>query len=267
VGSRIDTEKELKRAYGLRNKKEAWRMDTTLKRYKDRAKKLLAQSGNQAMVEQQQLLERMARLGLIPKGASFDDVLGLPIEAVMDRRLQTVLIKKNLARTPKQARQMITHRHVTVDGKVVTSPGKLVTLDEERTIGFATRSGFVNDAHPERFSEEELLKKKQKEDAKAGKDVAKEGDEAITFDEKAIEAAEVLAGEKKVDSVKDVVKEEKQEKEAPATKPAPEKPAPNKEDAPKAPKKEEPKAEKPEEKKAEPKPEEKPKEEPKKEDA
>ncbi len=214
VGSRIAEEKKLVYAYGLRNKAEVWRMGTTLKRFKDRAKRLLAQSGKQAQVEQQQLLERLTRLGLIKQEAGFDDVLGLPIEAIMDRRLQTILIRKHLARTPKQARQMITHRHVKLGGKVVTSPSHLVTLDDEASISFAPRSAFVSEQHPERFSEEELLKKKAKLEAKAKKAMQGEAEEAATFDEKAIENAEVLAGEKKVDSVKDVVKEEKAEKQA-----------------------------------------------------
>ncbi len=224
VGSRIATEKKLIYDYGLRNKTEVWRMDTILKRFKDRAKKLLAQSGNQAMVEQQQLLQRMARLGLTKQGASFDDILGLPIEAVMERRLQSILIKKHLARTPKQARQMITHRHVTVGGKVITSPGYLVTIEEEGQIGFTPRSKFVSEAHPERLSEEELARKRAKEEAKQQKDKG-EGEDAATFDEKAIEQAEVLAGEKKVDSVKDAVKEE-EKKEEPATEKKDEKEAP-----------------------------------------
>jgi len=208
VGSRIAEEKKLVYAYGLRNKAEVWRMATTLKRFKDRAKTLLAHTGSQAQVEKQQLLQRLVRLGLVKQGAGFDDVLGLPIEAIMDRRLQTVLIKKQMARTPKQARQMITHRHVKLGGKVVTSPSHLVTLDDEASISFAPRSSFVSEQHPERFSEEELLKKKAKLEAKAKKAVTNETEEAATFDEKAIENAEVLAGEKKVDSVKDAVKEE-----------------------------------------------------------
>lgn len=209
VGARIAEEKKLVREYGLRNKKEVWRMDTTLKQFKDRAKKLLARTDQQAQVEQHQLIERMTRLGLIKQGASFDDILGLPIEAVMNRRLQTLLVKKHLARTPKQARQMIIHRHITINGRVVTSPSKLVTLEEEAAIGFAPRSSFANENHPERFSEEELLRKKQKEAAKARKESGDE-DEVLAFDEKAIEQAEVLAGEKKMDSVKEEATGEKQ---------------------------------------------------------
>ncbi len=204
VGSRIAEEKRLKYAYGLKNKKEAWRMATTLKRFKDRAKRLFADNSPQATVEQQQLLSRMTRLGLIKQGAGFEAILGLPIEAVMDRRLQTILLKKHLARTPKQARQMITHRHITVGGKVVTSPSYLVSLDEEATVGFVSRSAFANEQHPERFSEEELLRKKQKEEAKQKKEKVVD-EEIATFDEKAIEQAEVLVGEKKVESVEEIV--------------------------------------------------------------
>ncbi len=220
VGSRISDEKRLLRQYGLRNKSEVWRMGTTLKRFKDRAKALIARSDEQARTEQRQLLERLVRLGLIKEGAGFDDILGLPLESLLDRRLQSILLKRNLARTPKQARQMIVHRHVRLGGKVVTSPSHLVTLDEEAAISFAPRSAFVNEAHPERFSEEELAQKRAREEAKRQKESAGD-DEVATFDEKAIEQAEVLAGEKKVESVKEAVKAEEQAAEQ-AAQPAPE---------------------------------------------
>jgi small subunit ribosomal protein S4 len=192
-------------------------MGTQLSRFKDRAKKLLARTDKQAQKESQQLIDRMVSLGLLKSGATFDDILGLSIKDVMERRLQTLLIKKMLARTPKQARQMITHRHVTLKGQVVTSPSYLVSVDEEPTITFVNRSAFVNEAHPERFSEEELLRKKQKEESKKQKVKAGTEEEAATFDPAAIEQAEVLSGEKKVESVKDAVKPDA-EKAAPAEK-------------------------------------------------
>ncbi len=202
VGPRIEEERKLKRDYGMRNKKELWRMDSRLKSFKDRAKALLAQRDDQARKEERQLLDRMTRLGLLPAGAGFDDILGLSIQNLMDRRLSAVMVKRHLARTMKQARQMVTHRHVMVGGKVVTSPGYLVTVSEEAAIGFAPRSGFADEQHPERFSEEELARKKAKEEARQKK-AAKEEDEVVAYDEKAIEEAEVLAGEKKAEKKAD----------------------------------------------------------------
>lgn len=210
IGSRIQEEKELRKEYGLANKKEIWKMGTLLKRFKDRAKSLIAQSGDQAVKEREQLIARMARLGLIKADATFDDILGLTINNIVERRLQTVMVRKNLARSPRQARQMIVHRHVIVGDSVVTSPSYLVTVDEEPTIGFTHRSNFANEQHPERFSEEELAQKRAKEVKKTAEGAERE--EALTFDEKEIEKAEVLAGEKKVESVKEELQEEQKSK-------------------------------------------------------
>ncbi|RME32003.1 30S ribosomal protein S4 [Candidatus Woesearchaeota archaeon] len=217
IGSRIQEEKQLKKEFGLANKKEIWKMGTYLKRFKDRAKALIAQQGAQADKEREQLINRMVRLGLIKHGATFDDILGLTINDIMNRRLQTIMVKKNLARSPRQARQMITHRHVVVGDTVVTSPSYLVTVEEEASVGFATRSPFISEQHPERFSEEELLKKRAKEEAKKKKTTEGE-EEILAFDEKDIAEAEVLVGEKKAtpivkaDDVKD--EEEARGKEA-----------------------------------------------------
>ncbi len=195
VGSRIEEERGLLKEYGLRNKKEVWKMNSTVTRFKDRAKRLLAQQGTQADREREQMFARTARLGLLKQGAGFDEILGLAVKDVLDRRLDTLLVKRHLARTAKQARQMVTHRHVVVGEKMITSPGYLVSVDEEQLIGFAPSSGFFNEQHPERLSEEELAAKQAKgEKRKAEKTDA---EEALTFDEKSIEEAEVLAGEKK----------------------------------------------------------------------
>ena len=192
--SRIATERTVVTEHGLTNKKQLWKMTSLLTRFKDRAKLLIAQQGNQAEKEREQLIARMARLGLIKQDASFDDILGLNVNNIMARRLDTLLVRKHLARTAKQARQMIIHRHVSVGGKMVTSPSYLVGIAEEASITFAASSPFLNEQHPERFSEEELRLQREKAEAKKKTETKKE-DEIITFDEKAIKEAEALVGE------------------------------------------------------------------------
>jgi small subunit ribosomal protein S4 len=197
--SRIATERVVVKEYGLTNKKQLWKMVSLLSRLKDRAKLLIAQQGTQADLERDQLVTRMARLGLIKPGASFDEILGLNVNSIMARRLDTLLVRKHLARSAKQARQMIIHRHVSVGGKMVTSPSYLVSVDEESAIVFAARSPFLNEAHPERFSEAELEEKRQKAEAKKQGPKKKEED-VIAFDEKAIKEAEALVGETTTES-------------------------------------------------------------------
>ena len=54
------------------------------------------------------------------EGSTLDDVLGLNQEAILNRRLETMVQRKGLAMTCKQARQFIVHGHVAIDGRKVT---------------------------------------------------------------------------------------------------------------------------------------------------
>lgn len=177
IGSRIEEERTLKQQFGTKNKKEIFRMGTVLKRFKDQAKALSSRFDKQAKAEQEQMMNKMVSLGLVKSGAELDDILGLSVTDVMNRRLQTVMVKRLLARSPNQARQLITHGHVMVNGKIITSPGYLVRVEEESNISFRPKSPFNNDNHPERFSEEELKTKEEKANAKANKQKKAESEE------------------------------------------------------------------------------------------
>ena len=135
--------------YGLVNKSELWKVTSKLKTYKQNGKRLVALKGVQAEKERQQMFEKLKSFGLVESN-SLDDILGLQVEQLLDRRLQTIVMKKSLARTAKQARQMITHRHITVNGRKVTAPGYLVRVGEEHTIEFYPGSKFSREDHPER---------------------------------------------------------------------------------------------------------------------
>jgi len=156
IKSRIEEEKLLAKEFGTRSKKEIWKAETLLKKFKSQAKKLIALSGKQAELETKHLFRRVKELGLISGEASFDAILGLKTEAVLSRRLQSILFKKGLARTQKQARQFIVHGHVFVGNKKITSPSYLVTIKEESDVEFAVNSPMYNIDHPERASPERL---------------------------------------------------------------------------------------------------------------
>lgn len=178
VASRLESERELKKSFGTKNKKELYKMETALKRFKDQAKQLSSRVDAQAEKEQQQMVDKLVGLGLIKIGAGLDDILGLSVVDLMNRRLQTILVKRLLARTTSQARQFIAHGHVVVGGSVITSPGYIVSLEEEAKITFRGSSAFNNEQHPERFSEEELTLKAEREKAKAAKKRDEESEEA-----------------------------------------------------------------------------------------
>jgi small subunit ribosomal protein S4 len=151
---RIKTENDLLAKYGLKNKKELWRTQYALRRFRQRARELQARvrtGDKQAEKEREQLLRRLGRLGLLPvDGTTLDDVLGLDVEALLSRRLQTVTFLKGLAFTPRQARQFIVHGHVSVGGRRVTIPGYLVSRTEEGAVLYDERSPIANDLHPVR---------------------------------------------------------------------------------------------------------------------
>lgn len=139
---RMDAEDKLLRKYGLLRKEEIWKTETLLRNFRRDARRLLAASGPQAELEARQLLSRLQRLGLVGKGATLDDILGLGIDNLLERRLQTLVFKKGLAGTPRQARQLVLHGHVAIAGRKVTVPSYLVPIDEEAEIGYALGAPF-----------------------------------------------------------------------------------------------------------------------------
>lgn len=133
--ARMDAEDALMRKYGLKRKREIWRMAAILRGWRRQARRLLALTGKQAELETRQLLDRLRKFGLVGENATLDDVLSLTLEDVLERRLQTILYRKGLARTPRQARQLIVHGHVTIGGRKVRVPSYLVSLEEEEKVG------------------------------------------------------------------------------------------------------------------------------------
>ena len=90
-------------------------------------------------------------MGMLPlEGAGLDDVLALDVEAVLQRRLQTLVYVKGLANTPRQARQFIVHGHMAVGPRRVDIPGYLVRREEEDAIVYDPRSPVASDLHPAR---------------------------------------------------------------------------------------------------------------------
>ena len=146
---RIKAENDLMKKYGLRRKIEIWRMNYIINNFKSQAKSLVAKKDESAKVTAQNLFARLNRLGILKGDISFDDILALRLEDILERRLQTIVVRSGLARTMRQSRQMIVHEHIAVNGKVITSPSYLVKVSEEASLGYSLRSPFTNSEHPE----------------------------------------------------------------------------------------------------------------------
>ena len=128
---RIEAEREILKQYGLRRKYEIWKMDSMLKKIHHRAKTLIGEKSLQSDIEKKQLLNRLHQLGLLKKDSKVEDVLNLTLKDIMERRLETLVFRKNIAKTMMQARQQITHQHIAIGNRKITSPSHLVTLAEE----------------------------------------------------------------------------------------------------------------------------------------
>lgn len=170
----IDTEKVLVKDYGLKNKKEVWGAQSDLKKITAQAKKLIRDKKlPQAQKETIQLLKRLNKLGLVIEGTPVEDVLALGIKDLLDKRLQSVVYQNKLAGTVKQARQMIVHGHVLVNGRKVDIPSYTVFASDE--ISYNPKSQFCDEGHVE------IVKMRSKE---KGVDVKTSIPESKDVDEK-----------------------------------------------------------------------------------
>jgi small subunit ribosomal protein S4 len=131
--ARIDAEDIIVQKFGLKNKREIWKAKSAVSRFRRRAKALIGKD----MEEQNKYFEKLSKMGL--NVTSVSDALALTEENLLNRRLQTVVFKKGLANSPKQARQLIVHKSVLVDGCVVNIPSFLVTRDLESKISLKVR--------------------------------------------------------------------------------------------------------------------------------
>jgi small subunit ribosomal protein S4 len=157
-GERIKAEVEVVRAFGLKNKTEVWKAETILRNLRKQSRDLQARlrlGDAQAKIEADALLAKCGRLGYLTVGATLNDILTLKNEDVLSRRLQTIVYEKGYASTIKQARQMVTHGHIFMNGHKVTVPGYIVTRLEESTIEFNPSSPFTDEMHPMRISSEQ----------------------------------------------------------------------------------------------------------------
>jgi small subunit ribosomal protein S4 len=153
--SRIEEETKLAIEYGLRNKREVWKAQSYLRGYRKAARELLAlmSTGTDRAVfesKKDELIGHMQRVGLLGPDADIDNVLSLKVQQGLERRLQTLVYRQGLARSPKQARQLITHGHIAINGKRCSIPGYRVIRAEETKISYYEKSPLAATDHAEK---------------------------------------------------------------------------------------------------------------------
>jgi small subunit ribosomal protein S4 len=148
---RIAGEVEIVKAYGLRNKRELWKAQAFLRKYRQISRKMLAAVAvGQAPQEAEAIVTRLKRLGMLKEDGNLDSVLSMQLGDVLERRLQTQVYRQGLANSLRQSRQFIVHGHIQVAGRRVDVPGFLVERGKEMSIDYYAGSPMAKEGHPER---------------------------------------------------------------------------------------------------------------------
>lgn len=134
--TRIKEEKEIKKEYGLRRKRELRSAESVLRNFRRRARDLIAVEDKH---KEKVLLDKLVKMGLLEKGAGLDDVLALDVKRILDRRLQTVVFRKGMSRTASQARQAVVHGHISIGGRRAASPSMMVNTEKEKDIKWSRK--------------------------------------------------------------------------------------------------------------------------------
>jgi len=172
---RLDQELELIGKFGLRNKREVWRVRYTLAKIRKAARELLTldEKEPKRLFEGNALLRRLVRIGVLDESKmKLDYVLGLKVEDFLERRLQTQLLRLALAKSIHHARVLIRQRHIRVRKQVVNIPSFIVRLDSQKHIDFAFRSSLSSGGRPVRVKRKNMRKgeKGAKDDEDADED-------------------------------------------------------------------------------------------------
>ncbi|KZZ86680.1 40S ribosomal protein S9 [Ascosphaera apis ARSEF 7405] len=153
--ARLDSELKIIGEYGLRNKREVWRVQLTLSKIRRAARELLTldEKDPKRLFEGNALIRRLVRIGVLDESRmKLDYVLALRVEDFLERRLQTQdflerrlqtqVYQLGLAKSIHHARVLIRQRHIRVGKQIVNVPSFIVRLDSQKHIDFALTSPF-----------------------------------------------------------------------------------------------------------------------------
>ena len=138
---RLDAELKIIGEFGLKNKKEVWRVQYILARIRKAARDLLTLEKNdpKRIFEGDALINRMMRIGVLNKHEkSLDLVLDLKLVKFLERRLQTLVFKSSYAKSIHEARSLIFQKRITLNtgrrNKTVNIPSLIVRKENENKI-------------------------------------------------------------------------------------------------------------------------------------
>ncbi len=155
--ARIEKEHGLRDKYGLKNLRELWILDSELRRIRQNVRNVLSGKASESVGKD--IAARLSRYNVVKADATLDDLLVVDVEALLERRLQTIVFRKSLAKSLKQSRQLIAHGLISINGRRVTSPGHLVLGSEEGAISYykPIKIEFAKPAAPEAVAPEATI--------------------------------------------------------------------------------------------------------------
>jgi len=136
-------------------------INSKLRNYKTQVKQLVPKNDDLAEKQKAQLILKLQKLKLLQENAVLEDILALTLEDVCERRLQTIVFKKGLARSINQARQFIVHGHILIGENKITSPNYIVDANEELMVRFSESSTLHSEDHPERIPIDAVVKEER----------------------------------------------------------------------------------------------------------
>ncbi len=184
---RIEEERKLLEKYGLRRKREIWKAESILRKYRRRARIISAKNDKEG---EKILLDKLYKMGVLKtRDVDLGVVLGLKVNDILNRRLQTIVFEKDLANTALQARQLITHGHITVEEKKNIFPSYLVPRDIENKIEYYGNFSPEKAKPKKKKSQDELNEKPAEETSKEKTDKPEELKEKSEVKEEKVEAS------------------------------------------------------------------------------
>jgi len=162
---RLDSELKIVGEYGLKNKRELWRVQLALSKVRAAARDLLTREEKdpKRLFEGQALIKRLHRMGVMEESQNkLDHVLAIKTQDFLERRLQTQVYKLNLAKSIHHARVLILQRHIRVRKQIVNIPSFMVRVESQKHIDFALQSP-LGQGRPGRTKRKKLKAKEKKE--------------------------------------------------------------------------------------------------------
>ena len=132
---RIKSDRALINEFGLKNHKELWKVQSEVSRIRRNVRELLS-VGSVAEDVKERMIGRLTKLGITNPNTTLDNLLDLKENDLLNRRLQTVVFKKGMARSIRQARQITVHGFISINGRKVNRPGYLVDTETEKRIAY-----------------------------------------------------------------------------------------------------------------------------------